>query len=126
MSHEYDYFFKVLLIGDTGIGKSSLLVRFADNVFTDNFMPSIGVDFKIKTLMVDNKLAKLQIWEPFVSRFNTITSSYFKGAHGVLVTYDITDRESFQAVQKWMGQVKQHASDSIACILVGNKCDLES
>ncbi len=63
MSAEYDYLFKVLLIGNSGVGKSSLLVRFADDVFTDNFMPTIGVDFKIKTLMVDNKSAKLQIWD---------------------------------------------------------------
>ena len=96
--------FKVLLIGNSGVGKSSLLVRFADDLFTDNFMPTIGVDFKIKTLMVDNKSAKLQIWDTAgQERFRTITSSYFKGAHGVLVTYDITDRESFSAVQKWMG-----------------------
>ena len=63
MSAEYDYLFKVLLIGNSGVGKSSLLVRFADDVFTDNFMPTIGVDFKIKTLMVDKKSAKLQIWD---------------------------------------------------------------
>ena len=127
MSAEYDYLFKVLLIGNSGVGKSSLLVRFADDVFTDNFMPTIGVDFKIKTLMVDDKSAKLQIWDTAgQERFKTITSSYFKGAHGVLVTYDITDRESFNAIQKWMGEVEKHASDSIACILVGNKCDLES
>ncbi len=99
MSAEYDYLFKVLLIGNSGVGKSSLLVRFADDVFTDNFMPTIGVDFKIKTLMVDDKSAKLQIWDTAgQERFKTITSSYFKGAHGVLVTYDITDRESFNAV----------------------------
>ena len=99
MSAEYDYLFKVLLIGNSGVGKSSLLVRFADDVFTDNFMPTIGVDFKIKTLMVDDKSAKLQIWDTAgQERFKTITSSYFKGAHGVLVTYDITDRESFNAI----------------------------
>ena len=124
---DYDYLFKVLLIGNSGVGKSSLLVRFADDEFTDNFMPTIGVDFKIKTLTVDNKQAKLQIWDTAgQDRFQTITSSYFKGAHGVLVTYDITDRESFSAIYKWMGQVEQHASENIACILVGNKCDLES
>ena len=96
---DYDYLFKVLLIGNSGVGKSSLLVRFADDEFTDNFMPTIGVDFKIKTLTVDNKQAKLQIWDTAgQDRFQTITSSYFKGAHGVLVTYDITDRESFSAI----------------------------
>ena len=95
-NQEYDYLFKVLLIGNSGVGKSSLLLRFTDGEFTDNFMPTIGVDFKVKTVTLDSKQTKLQIWDTAgQDRFSTITSSYFKGAHGVLVTYDITDRESF-------------------------------
>lgn len=89
-------------------------------------MPTIGVDFKIRTIDVDGKTIKLQIQGTAgQERFKTITSSYYKGAHGIIVTYDITDRESFTAVQTWMGEVEKHASDNISRILVGNKCDLE-
>ena len=89
-------------------------------------MPTIGVDFKIRNQEVDNKTMKLQIWDTAgQERFKTITSSYYKGAHGIIVTYDITDRESFSAIQNWMAEVEKHASDNISRILVGNKCDLE-
>ena len=115
----------MLLIGNSGVGKSSLLLRFADDVFTDNFMPTIGVDFKIRTIEVDGKTIKLQIWDTAgQERFKTITSSYYKGAHGIIVTYDITDRESFSAIENWMNEVEKHASDNISRILVGNKCDM--
>ncbi|TNV84127.1 hypothetical protein FGO68_gene14490 [Halteria grandinella] len=114
MNPEYDYLFKVLLIGNSGVGKSSLLLRFADDVFTDNFMPTIGVDFKIRTIEVDGKTIKLQIWDTAgQERFKTITSSYYKGAHGIIVTYDITDRESFSAIENWMNEVEKHASDNV-------------
>ena len=90
-------------------------------------MPTIGVDFKIRNNEVDGKTIKLQIWDTAgQERFKTITSSYYKGAHGIIVTYDITDRESFGAVQTWMAEIEKHASDNISRILVGNKCDLES
>ena len=89
-------------------------------------MPTIGVDFKIKTIEVDGKTIKLQIWDTAgQERFKTITSSYYKGAHGIIVTYDMTDRESFSSIQNWMAEVEKHASDNISRILVGNKCDLE-
>ena len=126
MQTEYDYLFKVLLIGNSGVGKSSLLLRFADDVFNDNFMPTIGVDFKIRTVDVDQKTIKLQIWDTAgQERFKTITSSYYKGAHGIIVTYDITDRESFSKVSEWMREVDKHAQENISRILVGNKKDLE-
>ena len=81
---------------------------------------------KIRSVEVDSKVIKLQIWDTAgQERFKTITSSYYKGAHGIIVTYDITDRDSFNAVQSWMAEVEKHASDNISRILVGNKCDLE-
>ena len=90
-------------------------------------MPTIGVDFKIRTIDVDVKTVKLQIWDTAgQERFKTITSSYYKGAHGIIVTYDITNRDSFTAIQNWMAEVEKHASDNISRILVGNKSDLES
>lgn len=126
MNPDYDYLFKILLIGNSGVGKSSLLLRFADDTFTDNFMPTIGVDFKIRTLEVDGKTIKLQIWDTAgQERFKTITSSYYKGAHGIIVVYDITDKESFKNIDTWMNEVEKHASDNVSRILCGNKSDME-
>ena len=118
MNPDYYYLFKILLIGNSGVGKSSLLLRFADDTFTDNFMPTIGVDFKIRTLEVDGKTIKLQIWDTAgQERFKTITSSYYKGAHGIIVVYDITDKESFKNIDTWMNEVEKHASDNVSRIL---------
>lgn len=126
MNPDYDYLFKILLIGNSGVGKSSLLLRFADDTFTDNFMPTIGVDFKIRTLEVDGKTIKLQIWDTAgQERFKTITSSYYKGAHGIIVVYDVTDKESYKNIDTWMNEIEKHASDNVSRILVGNKNDLE-
>ena len=88
-------------------------------------MPTIGVDFKIRTLEVDGKTIKLQIWDTAgQERFKTITSSYYKGAHGIIVVYDTTDKESYKAIDNWMNEVEKHASDNVSKILVGNKVDL--
>ena len=90
-------------------------------------MPTIGVDFKIRTIDSDDKVCKLQIWDTAgQERFKTITSSYYKGAHGIIVTYDITDRDSFNAVHTWMSEVEKYTQDNITRILVGNKVDLEN
>ena len=89
-------------------------------------MPTIGVDFKIRTIDVDGKTIKLQIWDTSgQERFKTITSSYYKGAHGIIVTYDITDRDSFAKVSEWMSEVDKNTNKNISRILVGNKKDLE-
>ena len=90
-------------------------------------MPTIGVDFKIRTINVDEKVCKLQIWDTAgQERFKTITSSYYKGAHGIIVVYDITDRDSFNAVHTWMSEIEKYTQDNITRILVGNKTDLEN
>lgn len=115
------------MIGNSGVGKSCLLLRFADDQFQENFMPTIGVDFKIRTINVDEKVCKLQIWDTAgQERFKTITSSYYKGAHGIIVVYDITDRDSFNAVHTWMSEIEKYTQDNITRILVGNKTDLEN
>ncbi|CAI0547914.1 unnamed protein product, partial [Linum tenue] len=104
-----DYLFKLLLIGDSGVGKSCLLLRFADDSYLESYISTIGVDFKIRTVEQDEKTIKLQIWDTAgQERFRTITSSYYRGAHGIIIVYDVTDEESFN-------------NDKL---LVGNKSDL--
>ena len=118
--------YKLLLIGDSGVGKSSLLHRFADDIYTDSYISTIGVDFKIKTMVVEDKVVKLQIWDTAgQERFRTITSSYYRGAHGIIVVYDITDLDSFSNVKVWLGEIDRYASENVDKLLVGNKCDLE-
>jgi len=123
---EYDYLFKLLLIGDSGVGKSCLLLRFADNTYTDSYISTIGVDFKIRTVEIDGKTVKLQIWDTAgQERFRTITSSYYRGAHGIIVVYDVTDKVSFSNVKQWLGEIDRYACQSVNKLLVGNKNDLE-
>ena len=124
---EHDYFFKILLIGDSGVGKSCLLLRFADDSWTDSHISTIGVDFKIKTLNCDGKIIKLQIWDTAgQERFRTITSSYYRGAQGIILVFDCTDMESFNNVKQWLGEIDRYACENVNRLLVGNKSDLTS
>jgi len=126
-NQDYDYLFKLLLIGNSAVGKSSLLLRFSDNIFNESFLPTIGVDFKIRTFDLNSKTVTLQIWDTAgQERFKTITSSYYKGAHGIIMTYDITDKQSFRDIDNWLAEVEKHASENVNKLLVGNKCDLEA
>jgi Ras-related protein Rab-1A len=126
-AQEYDYLFKILLIGDSAVGKSSLLLKFAEDIFETTYISTIGVDFKIRQISVDGKQCKLQLWDTAgQERFRTITSSYYRGAHGIIVVYDVTDRESFENVQQWLKEIRRYANERVSIVLVGNKCDLES
>jgi Ras-related protein Rab-1A len=125
-STEYDYLFKLLLIGDSGVGKSCLLLRFADDTYTESYISTIGVDFKIRTVELDGKSCKLQIWDTAgQERFRTITSSYYRGAHGIIIVYDVTDNETFDNVRQWLYEIDRYASENVNKLLVGNKCDLK-
>jgi len=125
MTSEYDFLFKLLLIGDSGVGKSCLLLRFADDTYTESYISTIGVDFKIRTVELDGKTIKLQIWDTAgQERFRTITSSYYRGAHGIIIVYDITDVESFNNVRQWLFEIDRFASENVNKLLVGNKSDL--
>jgi len=121
----YDMLIKLLLIGDSGVGKSCLLLRFSDDSFTHNFIATIGIDFKVKTIDLDGKKIKLQIWDTAgQERFHTITTAYYRGAHGMVLVYDVTDEKSFENVRHWMKQIELHAQQNCSKILLGNKCDL--
>ena len=117
--------FKILLLGDSGVGKSCIIIRYIENNFSHNLMNSIGVDFKLKNIEIDSKKIKLQIWDTAgQERFKTITTSYYKGAHAILVVFDITDRDSFDHVRNWMADIDKFGKEGVLRILVGNKCDL--
>eukprot|EP01104_Vermistella_antarctica_P007148 TRINITY_DN178_c0_g1_i2.p1 TRINITY_DN178_c0_g1~~TRINITY_DN178_c0_g1_i2.p1 ORF type:complete len:218 (+),score=43.40 TRINITY_DN178_c0_g1_i2:206-859(+) len=121
----YDYLIKLLLIGDSGVGKSCLLLRFSDDSFTPSFITTIGIDFKIRTIKLDGKLIKLQIWDTAgQERFRTITTAYYRGAMGILLVYDVTDEKSFSNIRNWIRNIEQHATESVNKMLLGNKCDM--
>ena len=122
-----DYLIKYLVIGNSGVGKSCILLRFTDNTFSDSYVTTIGVDFKIKTVDVESKSCKLQIWDTAgQERFKNIISSYYRGAHGIMLVYDITDQDSFDCLNNWLIEIEKNASKNIIKILVGNKCDMEN
>eukprot|EP00010_Vexillifera_abyssalis_P009062 CAMPEP_0201546936 /NCGR_PEP_ID=MMETSP0173_2-20130828/3313_1 /ASSEMBLY_ACC=CAM_ASM_000268 /TAXON_ID=218659 /ORGANISM="Vexillifera sp., Strain DIVA3 564/2" /LENGTH=221 /DNA_ID=CAMNT_0047955779 /DNA_START=22 /DNA_END=687 /DNA_ORIENTATION=+ len=122
----YDYLIKLLLIGDSGVGKSCLLLRFSDDSFTPSFITTIGIDFKIRTIELDGKKIKLQIWDTAgQERFRTITTAYYRGAMGILLVYDVTDEKTFANIRNWIRNIEQHATENVNKMLIGNKCDME-
>jgi Ras-related protein Rab-8A len=121
---QYDYLIKLLIIGDSGVGKTCFLLRFSDDNFTASHLTTIGIDFKLKTMEIDGKTIKLQIWDTAgQERFRTITQTYYKGAMGIILAYDCTDENSFNNIRNWVQQIKMHASDNVSKVLIGNKCD---
>lgn len=122
----YDLLFKLLLIGDSGVGKTCVLFRFSDDAFTTTFISTIGIDFKIKTVELRGKKIKLQIWDTAgQERFHTITTSYYRGAMGIMLIYDITNEKSFENIVKWLRNIDEHANEDVEKMILGNKCDME-
>ncbi|CAM6105608.1 unnamed protein product [Calypogeia fissa] len=123
---EGEYRMKLLLIGDSGVGKSCLLLRFCDDSFATTFITTIGIDFKVRTIDVDGRKVRLQIWDTAgQERFRTITTAYYRGAMGILLVYDISDSSSFQNVRNWIGSITEYAAENVNIVLVGNKADMD-
>ena len=121
-----DYVFKIIIVGDAGVGESCLLRRFADQSFTDNYINTIGVDFKVRTLEIYGKTVKLNIWDSAgQERFRTIVNTYYRGAHGIIVVYDTTDRDSFEHLPEWLKDVSELAEPNSKKLLVGTKVDMD-
>ena len=123
---DYDFLFKIVLIGDSGVGKSNLLTRFTKNQFNLESKTTIGVEFATKTIIVDNRVIKAQIWDTAgQERYRALTSAYYRGAVGALLVYDITKYQSFTNIEKWLSELKDNAEPHIAVMLIGNKSDLK-
>ncbi|XP_031112880.1 ras-related protein Rab11C-like [Ipomoea triloba] len=125
VEHEYDYLFKIVLIGDSGVGKSNILSRFTRNEFCLESKSTIGVEFATRTLQVEGKTVKAQIWDTAgQERYRAITSAYYRGAVGALLVYDITKKQTFENVLRWLRELRDHADSNIVIMMVGNKSDL--
>ncbi|XP_062315762.1 ras-related protein Rab-43 [Osmerus eperlanus] len=121
----YDFVFKIVLVGDVGVGKTCVVQRFKTGIFIERQGNTIGVDFTMKTMEIQGKRVKLQIWDTAgQERFRTITQSYYRSTNGAIITYDVTRKASFLAVPKWMEDVKKYGGSNIVPLLIGNKSDL--
>ena len=119
--------FKILTIGESGVGKTCILRRFVENKFLKNHLATIGIDFKTKTLNINNQEIKLKIWDTAgQERFRNITTQYYKGADGIVLIYDVTDDASYEKIRDWMEQILSNTKrEDIGLVLLGNKCDME-
>ena len=122
---DYDYLFKLVLIGDSGVGKSNLLGRFTKNEFSKESKSTIGVEFATRSIRVDDKVVKAQIWDTAgQERYRAITSAYYRGAVGALLVYDVTRQSTYESVRRWLKELRGHTDSNIVIMLVGNKADL--
>nr|XP_020469480.1 ras-related protein Rab-19-like isoform X4 [Monopterus albus]XP_020469481.1 ras-related protein Rab-19-like isoform X4 [Monopterus albus] len=123
----FDFLFKIILVGDSDVGKTCVVQSFKSGIFTEKQQNTIGVDFTVRTLDVDGKKVKMQVWDTAgQERFRTITQSYYRSAHGAMVAYDITRRATFESVPHWIREVEHYGAASVVLILIGNKSDLHS
>ncbi|KAM9340451.1 ras-related protein Rab-25-like [Symphorus nematophorus] len=123
----YNFVFKVVLIGESGVGKSNLLSRFTKNEFSHDSRTTIGVEFSTRTIQLDSYTIKAQIWDTAgLERYRAITSAYYRGAVGALLVYDISKHLTYESAERWLKELYEHADDHIVVMLVGNKIDMES
>ena len=127
MAESTEFAYKILLLGDSSVGKTCFLKRYTDNTFQDAYLSTIGFDFKFKFVTLESgKTVKVQLWDTAgQERFRTIAKSYYKGTHGIILIYDVTNRKTFENIRKWLNQIKDEASNKISIILVANKIDCE-
>ena len=127
MTSEPSVTFKILTIAESGVGKTCILRRFVENKFLKNHLATIGIDFKTKTLTINNQEIKLKIWDTAgQERFRNITTQYYKGADGIVLVYDVTEESSYEKIKDWMDQILSNTQrDEIGLVLLGNKCDME-
>jgi len=123
---DYDYLLKIIMVGDSGVGKSALLKSFMGEEFTKHYVSTIGVDFEIKQVIMNEKKVHLQIWDTAgQERFRTITTSYYRSSDAILLVFDVTDVNSFKNIHAWLEDVRQYARKDVDIMLIGNKVDLE-
>ena len=123
----YEQLYKIIIIGDSGVGKSNILGRYLHNEFHEDTKSTVGVEFGSKKMVIENTSIKLQIWDTAgEERYRSITSAYYKGSKGCFIVYDITNPQSFEDIQKWYEEIKRSGDKGVSIILVGNKCDLEN
>ena len=126
-SNDSDLVFKILLLGDSEVGKSCFLMRYSENVFIENYITTIGLDYKLKTVKLDTgKTIKVQLWDTAgQDKYRTIAKNYYKGSHGILLLYDITKKSSFDNIREWVRDIKEEVSEKAIIFLIGNKIDME-
>ncbi|XP_028665255.1 ras-related protein Rab-19 isoform X1 [Erpetoichthys calabaricus] len=121
----FDFLFKIVLIGDSNVGKTCVVHRFKSGIFAEKQQNTIGVDFTVRTLEIEGKKVKMQVWDTAgQERFRTITQSYYRSAHGAIIAYDITQRATFDSVPHWIHEVEKYGAANVVLILIGNKSDL--
>ena len=126
---KYDYIFKLILIGSSGVGKTSILQRYIQKIFNDDYTCTIGVDFFMKSMKIDDKLIKLQLWDTAgTEKFKSITTGYYRGANAAFIVFDLTSRKSFESVSEWIENYYKFSNPDYErhVILIGNKSDLKN
>lgn len=125
-NEEYKMIFKVVIVGDSGVGKTNILLRYLKNEFNEESKATVGVEFGTKKMKIDNSNIKVQIWDTAgQERYRSITSAYYRGAHGALVVYDITSKKTFDSVEKWVNDLKTNGEPKMVIMVIGNKADKE-
>ncbi|KAF4020357.1 hypothetical protein G4228_011779 [Cervus hanglu yarkandensis] len=121
----FDYLFKIILIGDSNVGKTCVVQHFKSGVYTEAQQNTIGVDFTVRALEIDGKKVKMQVWDTAgQERFRTITQSYYRSAHAAIIAYDLTRRSTFESVPHWIHEIEKYGAANLVIMLIGNKCDL--